>query len=68
MDMFLNIQNLSHALAATLEIFLLGVIVYDWTAFLTTKIIGIDTNIVFLCCSVPRLLDTFYFDDYANSL
>ena len=33
-----------------------------WTPFLTTKI-----EIVFLCCSVPRLLDTLYFGDYASS-
>ena len=44
--------------------FLLGVIVYDWTSFLTTKTLDKDTEIVFLCCSVPRLLDTLYFDDY----
>ena len=50
------------------DLFLLGVIVYDWTSFLTTKTLGIDTEIVFLCCSVPRLLDTLYFGDYANSL
>ena len=66
MDMFLIMPNLSHALAATLDLFLLGVIVYDWTAFLTTKIRGIDTEIVFLCCSVPRL-DALYFGNYANS-
>ena len=29
MDMFLIIPNLSHALAATLHFFLLGVMVYD---------------------------------------
>ena len=67
MDMFLIIPNLSHALAATLYLYLLGVIVYDWTSFLTRKTVGIDTEIVFLCCSVPRLLDTLYFGDYANS-
>ena len=67
MDMFLIIPNLSHALAATLDIYLLGVIVYDWTSFLTRKTVGVDTEIVFLCCSVPRLLDTLYFGDYANS-
>ena len=67
MDMFLIIPNLSHALAATLDLFLLGVIVYDWTSFLTTKTIGIDTEIAFLCCSAPRLLDALYFGDYANS-
>ena len=67
MDMFLIIPNLSHALAATLDLFLLGVIVYDWTSFLTTKTLGIDTEIVFLCCSVPRLLDILYFGDYTNS-
>ena len=67
MDMFLIIPNLSHALAATLDLFLLGVIVYDWTSFLTTKALGIDTEIVFLCSSVPRLLDTLYFGDYGNS-
>ena len=67
MDMFLIIPNLSHALAATLDLFILGVIVYDWTSFLTTKILGIDTEIVFLCCSVPRLLDNLYFDEHANS-
>ena len=67
MDMFLIIPNLSHALAATLDLFLLGVIVYDWTSFLTTKTLGIDTEIVFLCCSVPNLLDTLYFGDYGNS-
>ena len=61
MDMFLIIPNLSHALAATLDLYLLGVIVYDWTS------LGIDTKIVFLCCSVPRLLDTLYIGDYANS-
>ena len=67
MDMFLIIPNLSHALAATLDLFLLWVIVYDWTSFLTTKALGIDTEIVFLCSSVPRLLDTLYFGDYGNS-
>ena len=67
MDMFLIIPNLSHELAATLDLSLLGVIVYDWTSFLTTKTLGIDTEIVFPCCSVPRLLDTLYFGDYANS-
>ena len=67
MDIFLIIPNLSHALAATLDLFLLGVIVYDWTSFLTTKALGIDTEIVFLCSSVPRLLDTLYFGDYGNS-
>ena len=46
---------------------LLGVIMYDWTSFLTAKTLGIDTEIVFLCCSVPRLLDNLYFGDYANS-
>ena len=49
MELFLIIPNLSHALAATLDLFQLGVIVFDWTTFLTTKIIGIDTEIVFLC-------------------
>ena len=49
-DMFLIIPNLSHALAATLDLFSLGVIVYDWTSFLATKTLGIDTEIVFLCC------------------
>ena len=68
MDMFLIIPNLSHALATTLDLYLLGVILYDWTSFLTRKTIGIDTEIIFLCCSVPRLLDTLYFGDYANSL
>ena len=63
MDMFLIIPNLSHALAATLDLFLLGVIVYDWTSFLTPKILGVDTEIVFLCSSVPRL----HFGDYGNS-
>ena len=29
MDMFLILPNLSHALAATLDLLLLGVIVYD---------------------------------------
>ena len=67
MDMFLIIPNLSQALAATLDLYLLGVIVYDWTSFLTRKTVGIDTEIVVLCCSVPRLLDTWYFGDYANS-
>ena len=67
MDMFLIVPNLSHALAATLELPLLGVIVYDWTSILTTKIQGINTEIVFLCCSVPRLLDTLFFGDYAYS-
>ena len=67
MDMFLIIPNLSLALAATLDSFLLGVIVYDWTSFLITKTLGIDTEIVFLCCSVPRLLGTLYFGDYGNS-
>ena len=67
MDMFLIIPNLSHALAATLDLFLIGVIVYDWTSFLTAKTLGIDTEIV-LCCSVPRLLDTLYFGDCGNSL
>ena len=67
MDMFLIIPNRSHALAATLDLFLLGVIVYDWTSFLTTETLGIDTEIVFLCSSVPRLLDTLYFGDYGNS-
>ena len=66
MDMFLIMPNLSHELAATLDLFLLGVIVYDWTAFLTTKILGIDTKIVFLCCLAPRL-DALYFGNYANS-
>ena len=59
MDMFPIIPILSHALAATLDLFLLEVIVYEWTPFLTTKTLGIDTEIVFLCCSVPRLLDTY---------
>ena len=68
MDMFLVIPNLSHALAAKLDSYLLGVIVYDCTSFLTRKTIDIDTEIVFLCCSVPRLLDTLYFCDYANSV
>ena len=68
MDIFMIIPNLSHALAATLDLFfLLGVILYDWATFLTTKILGIDTEIVFICCSVPRLLDTLYFGEYANS-
>ena len=67
MDMILIIPNLSHALAATLDLLLLGVIVYDWTSFLTPKTLGIDTVNGFLCCSVPRLLDTLYFGDYANS-
>ena len=67
MDMFLIIPNLSHALAATLDLFLLGVIVYDWTPFLTTQTVGIDIEIVLLCCSAPRLLDTLCFGDYANS-
>ena len=68
MDMFLIIPNLSHALAATLDSYLLGVIVYDWTFFLTRKTKGIETEIVFLCCSVPRLLGILYFGDYANSV
>ena len=64
MDMFLIIPNhLSHALAATLDLILLWAIVYDWTSFLTTKTLGIDTEIVFLCCSVVGLLDTLYFGD-----
>ena len=67
MDMFLIIPNLSHALAATLDLFLLGVIAYDWTSFVTTKNLAIDTEIVYLCCWVPRLLDTLYFGDYADS-
>ena len=67
MDMFLIIPNLSHALATTLDLFLLGVIVYDWTSFLTTKTLDIDTEIVLLYCSVPRLLDTLYFGDCGNS-
>ena len=67
MDMFLIIPNLSHALAATLDLLLLGVIVYDWISFLTTKPLGIDTEIVFLCCSVPRPLDNLNFGGYANS-
>ena len=67
MDMFLIIPNLSHALAATLDLFLLGEIVYDWTSFLTTKTLSIDTEIIFLCSSVPRLLDTLYFGDHGNS-
>ena len=67
MAMFLIMPNLSHALAATLDLFLSGVIVYDGTSFLTTKALGIDTEIVFLCSSVPRLLDTLYFGDYGNS-
>ena len=67
MDMFLSIPNLSHALTTTLDFFLLGVTVYEWTPFLTTKTLGNDTEIVFLCCTVPRLLDTLYFGDYANS-
>ena len=67
MDMFLFIPNLSQALAVTLDLYLLGVIVYDWTSFLTRKTVGIDTEIVFLCCSVPRLLDTLYLGDYTNS-
>ena len=67
MDMFLIIPNLSRALVATFDLFLLGVIVYDWTSLLTTKNLGIDTEIIFLCCSVPRLLDTLYLGDYANS-
>ena len=54
-------------IGATLDLFLLVVIVYDWTSFLTTKTLGIDTKIVFLCSSVPRLLDTLYFSDYGNS-
>ena len=66
MDVFLIIPNLSYALAATLDLLLLEVIVYDWTSFLTTKAPGIDTKIVFLSCSVPRLLDTLYFGDHAN--
>ena len=37
MDMFLIIPNLSHDMGATLDLFLLGVIVYEWTPFLTTK-------------------------------
>ena len=56
MDMFLIIPNLSNALAATLDLFILEVIMYEWTPFLTTKTQGMDTEIVFLCCSVPRLL------------
>ena len=44
MDMFLIIPNFSHALVATLDLFLLGVVVYDWTSFLTTKTLGIDTK------------------------
>ena len=67
MDMFLIIPKLSQTLAATLDLFLLGVIVYDWTPFLTTKTLGIDTEIVFLCCLVSRLLDTLCFGDYANT-
>ena len=67
MDTFLIIPNLSHALAVTLDLYLLGVIVYDWTSLLTTKTLGIDTEIIFLCCPVPILLDTLYFGDYANS-
>ena len=67
MDMFLIIPNLSHALAATLDLFFLGVVVYGWTSFLTTKTLAIDIEIVFLCCSVPWLLDTLYFGDYGNS-
>ena len=67
MDMFLIIPYLSHALAATLDLFLSGVIVYNGTSFLTTKTLGTDTEIVFLCCSGPRLLYTLYFGDYANS-
>ena len=66
MDMFLILPNLSHALAATLDLLLLGVIVNDWTSFLT-RTLGIDTEIIFLFCSVPELLDTLYFGDYANS-
>ena len=64
---YVPMPNLSHALAATLDLFLLGVIVYDWTFFLTAKTLGIDTEIVFLCSSVPRLLDTLYFGDYGYS-
>ena len=67
MGIFLIIPNLSQALAATLDLYLLGVIVYDWTSFLTRKTVGIDTEIGFLCCLVPRPLDTLYFGDYANS-
>ena len=47
MDMFLIIPNLLHALATTLDKYLLGVIVYVWTSFLTRKTVGIDTEIVF---------------------
>ena len=67
MDMFLIKPNLSHALTATLDLFSLGVIVYDWTSSLTTYSLGIDTEIVFLCWLFPRLPDTLYFGDYANS-
>ena len=67
MDMFLIIPNLSHALAARFDLSLLGVIMYDWTSFLTTKNVGIDPEIVFLCGSAPRLLNTLYFGDYAYS-
>ena len=67
MDMLPIIPNLSHALAATMDLFLSEVIVYKWTPFLTTKTLGIEAEIIFLCCSVPRLLDTLYFGDYANS-
>ena len=66
MDMFLIIPNLLHALAATWDLLLLGVLVYDWTSFLTTKTLGIDNEIIFLRCSVPGLVDTLYFGDYAN--
>ena len=67
MDIFLIIPNLSHALAVTLDLSLLGVTVYDGASFLTAKTLGLYTKILFLCCSVPRLLDTLYFGDYSNS-
>ena len=35
--------------------------------FLDNQIIGIDTEIGFLSGTVPKLLDIWYFCDYANS-
>ena len=65
MDMFLIILNFSHALAATLDSPELGVIVYDWTSFLTTKTLVIHAKIVFRGGLASKLLDIQYFQHYA---
>ena len=40
---------------------------FHLTVFLDNQNLGIDTKVVFLSGTVPKLLDIWYFCDYANS-